>query len=248
MGHKLMSLIAMAVFCFIAALIFWLVATGRGETNLPREIANYPVKGADISAHNGEIDFQAMRDGGIEFVMIKATEGATHKDRMFVRNQAEARKAGLLTGAYHFFRFDTPGYMQALNFLNSVRGREIDLPLAIDVEEWTNPADRSTESVVAEIKAMASKLEQEGWKVMIYTNKDGYKRFVDGRLNHYPLWLCSFTPIDSVVGWNFWQYSHRGIIDGVDRMVDMNVFGGSRAEWDSIFPSREIIKDLPPSL
>lgn len=235
MAQRLIRILAGTVFMAIAILIFWLVVTGRGETTVPSGIDTFAIRGVDVSAHNGEIDFNAMARSGVDFVMIKATEGATHKDRSFVANLLGARRAGLRTGAYHFFRFDTPGYMQALNLLHSVRGRQLDLPVAIDVEEWTNPDDRPTEAVVAEIRAMASKLRKEGLDVIIYTNKDGYNRFVKGRLDEFPLWLCSFTPIDDGVDWTIWQYSHRGMIDGVDRMTDLNVYGGSREEWDSLF-------------
>ena len=82
---------------------------------------------------------------------------------------------------------------------------------------------------------MATKLESEGYKVIIYTNKDGYERFFKGNLEKYPLWLCSFTPISEDIQWTFWQYSHRGMIEGVNRMTDLNVFAGSRSDWDSIF-------------
>ncbi len=157
-----MSILAIAVFCAIATLIFWLVATGRGETQLPRGVDTFAIKGIDISAHNGYVDFNAVKRAGYSFAMIKATEGATHKDKAFLQNALAARRAGLRVGAYHFFRFDTPGYMQAINLLNSVRGMPLDMPVAIDVEEWTNPTDRSTESIVAEIEAMASKLKSEG--------------------------------------------------------------------------------------
>lgn len=237
MAHRLISILAGTVFCTIALLIFWLVVTGRGETTVPSGIDTFAIRGVDVSAHNGEIDFKSMACAGIDFVMIKATEGATHKDRAFVGNHQGATEAGLRTGAYHFFRFDTPGYMQALNLLHSIRGRRLDMPVAIDVEEWTNPTDRPTDAVVAEIRAMASKLRKEGYDVMIYTNKDGYNRFVKGRLEDYPLWLCSFTPIDDDVKWTIWQYSHRGMIDGVERMTDLNVFGGSVEMWDSLFVS-----------
>ncbi len=231
-----MSILAIAVFCAIATLIFWLVATGRGETQLPRGVDTFAIKGIDISAHNGYVDFNAVKRAGYSFAMIKATEGATHKDKAFLQNALAARLAGLRVGAYHFFRFDTPGYMQAINLLNSVRGMPLDMPVAIDVEEWTNPTDRSTESIVAEIEAMASKLKSEGWTVILYTNKDGYDRFIHRRLERYPLWLCSFnTPPDGKYHHTIWQFSHRGIIDGVDRLTDLNVFTGDSATWDSLF-------------
>ena len=127
-----------AVISRLLPLLIMFVASGCNRT-APVQTAPYPdperyeVRGIDVSAHNGEIDFPIVRDDGYEFVLIKATEGATFKDRRFISNLRRAREAGLKVGAYHFFRFDTPGYMQGLNFLNSVKARALDLPLVIDV-------------------------------------------------------------------------------------------------------------------
>lgn len=53
----------------------------------------YPVRGIDISAHNGEVDFGRVADSGMEFVIMKATEGATFKDSRFGANYRAAREA-----------------------------------------------------------------------------------------------------------------------------------------------------------
>ncbi len=208
--------------------------SGRGN----RPVAPYPdpakytVRGIDISAHNGEIDFPIVRDNGYDFVLIKATEGATFKDRRFIENLRRAREAGMKVGAYHFFRFDTPGYMQGLNFLNSVRDRGLDLPLVIDVEEWTNPNSQATALVLDRLGEMIDHLESHGYKVMLYTNKNGFARFISGRLEGYPLWLCSLAVEPDRGQWTLWQATHNGRVDGVDGAVDINAFNGTRNEWE----------------
>lgn len=196
--------------------------------------SEYPVRGIDISAHNGVVDFQAVRASGVEFVLVKATEGNGFKDSRFVDNVREARRAGLKVGAYHFFRFDVPGVTQAINFMHSVRGRKLDLPLAVDFEEWTNPSSMPDDTVSARLDEMLRRLQCNGYNVLIYTNKDGYERFVKGRFNDYPLWLCSFSRIDESGDWVLWQYSHRGEVPGVDGYVDLNVFRGDSAEWNEM--------------
>lgn len=229
--QKIITFLSFALFIGIAGYIFYLVVTGRGETTPPQSVENYEVKGADISAHNGDVDFERLKNEGIEFVYIKSTEGSGFKDRRFHDNFRKAKEAGIKAGAYHFFRFDSPGYMQAINMMHSLRGKNTDLPLVIDVEEWTNPSDRQTADIVGQIKEMADTLRSRGYEVMIYTNKDGYERFYTKGLEDYPLWICSFTGIDSNVRWKLWQYSHRGLIKGLDRLVDLNVFNGTRDDW-----------------
>ena len=194
--------------------------------------AKYAVRGIDISAHNGVIDFNKVAADGISFVVIKATEGGTFKDKRFVENVRKAREAGLKVGAYHFFRFDTPGYMQGLNFLNSIRGRKMDLPLVIDLEEWANPNSQPTPIVLSRLYEMIDHLESHGHTVMIYTNKNGYARFVKGRLESYPLWICSLVDEpDDEVDWVFWQATHSGRVNGIEHPVDINAFNGNHPDW-----------------
>lgn len=187
--------------------------------------SEYPVRGIDISAHNGIIDFGMLAEAKLDFAYVKATEGTDFIDRNYVRNVAGLRQAGIPAGAYHFFRFDTDGEMQAWNFLRALRGRCFELPPAIDIEEWSNPDGYSTRQILMELKAMLSILRAEGIVPVIYTNKDGYARFVKGNIEDYPLWICSFTdpPVDASVDWLIWQFSHRGSVPGIDGYVDLNI-------------------------
>lgn len=188
-------------------------------------LTEYPVRGIDLSAHNGEIDFDRVAaTGNVDFVMLKATEGTNFKDARFVDNYRRAVRAGLKVGAYHFFRFDSDSEMQAFNLLHSLRNRPVDLPVAIDIEEWGNPDGLATSKIVASLRLLVRTIEDAGYPVMLYTNKDGYQRFIKGNFDNYPLWICSFTdpPVDS--DWVMWQYSHRGSVDGIDGKVDLNAF------------------------
>ncbi|MDE7474789.1 MAG: hypothetical protein K2M71_04085 [Duncaniella sp.] len=192
----------------------------------------FEVIGIDISAHNGDIDFRKVAADENSFVIINATQLSTFKDRKFIDNLRKAREAGLKVGAYHFFRFDTPGYMQGLNFLNSLQSRQLDLPLIIDIEEWANPNSQPTPMVLNRLTEMIDHLEGHGHRVMLYTNKNGFARFVRGRLEGYPLWICSLVDEPEEMGWVLWQGTHNGRVDGINHPVDINAFAGSAAEWD----------------
>lgn len=188
-------------------------------------LEEYPVRGIDISAHNGKIDFSKLREQGIEYVYIKATEGTDFVDRRFDANARGAKKHGLPCGGYHFFRFDTDGEMQALNFLAALKRRDFSLPPAIDVEEWGNPDGHETDLIVERLKKMIEYMELSGERPIIYTNKDGYGRFIKGNFSDYPIWICSFTdpPVEgSQPDIALWQYSHRGSLEGISGSVDLN--------------------------
>lgn len=192
----------------------------------------FPVRGIDVSAHNGEIDFNAVKADGISFVIIKATEGTSFKDRSFASNLLAAKMAGLKVGAYHFFRFDASGYMQALNLANSLRGRQLDLPVAIDIEEWSNPNQQGTDLIRGRLDEMIDYLEQHGFRVMLYSNKNGNSRFIRGRFEGFPLWICSLADEPSSFDWTLWQATHHGKVVGVKGDVDINAFNGSISDWE----------------
>ena len=218
---------------FITIMVVIAGCSRKPATAVYPDRERFPVTGIDISAHNGDVDFKKVKEAGYDFVFIKATEGATFKDKRFLDNYSRAAEAGLTVGAYHFFRFETSGYMQGLNFVNSLRGRELQLPAVIDVEEWTNSAAQPTNHVLDRLNEMIEHLERHGYKVMLYTNKNGYERFVRGNFPGYPVWICSLgdTPADSS-RWTFWQSTHSGEVNGVEGHVDINAFNGSRSEWE----------------
>ena len=217
----------------LSAVTAWLVTDNRGHDLISSgpDKSVYPVTGIDISAHNGVVNFDAVVADSIDFVMIKATEGATFKDRAFADNYRRASKAGLKIGVYHFFRFDTPGHMQALNLLHSIKGRQIDLPIAIDVEEWTNPDNESVDAVLARLREMTDYIRLHGYPLIIYTNKNGLERYFKGQPREFPLWVCTFSTPENNLQWKLWQHTHRGNVAGIDGHVDVNTFNGNRSDW-----------------
>lgn len=191
----------------------------------------YPVRGIDVSRHNGDIDFKKVASSGVEFVFVKASEGVSHRDSLFVRNVEEAKRAGLKVGAYHFFRFDAEGVDQAVNFLSSVGQRPLDLGLVIDVEKTGNPKSIEEEEVKRKLSSMVEYMNLLGYRVMIYTNHEGYYTYIDDTFPGIPLWICRFYENPINAEWTFWQYDHHGKVEGIRGDVDLNAFCGSRDDW-----------------
>ena len=191
----------------------------------------YPVRGIDISSHNGMMNFEAAKADGIEFVFIKASEGDTYGDPNFILNYEKAVAAGLKVGAYHYFRFDAGGVSQAMNLLDRVSGRPLDLGLAVDVEEHGNAKGVDATLIADRLASMLEYLNLKGYRVTLYTNADGYYKYLEGNFQGQPLWVCAFSNPPISADWVFWQYNHRGRVKGINGDVDMNAFNGSRAEW-----------------
>lgn len=202
----------------------------------------YPVRGIDVSSHNGTINLDAAASDGIEFIFIKASEGSEHKDTNFNINYDKARKAGLKTGAYHYFRFDKDGVKQARNFLEALNHRHLDLGIAIDVEEAGNAHGVDTTDVKRRLRDMVDYLNLLGHRVMLYTNRDGYYDYIAEEFQGSPLWICSFNRVPINADWTFWQYDHHGRVKGIKGDVDLNAYVGSRKDWDYNFGGKEQAK------
>ncbi len=194
----------------------------------------YPIKGIDVSVHNGRINFEQLKADSISFVIIKASEGTTLRDKKYRHNHRMATKSGMKVGAYHYFRKGSDGEAQARNFLRAVKGTHVDMPLIIDVEDWGNDRNVADSTALDNLVMMVHYLNQKGAGTMIYTNGDGYKKYYLNALEHLPLWLCSFKEPETLVstGHVIQQYSHWGSVDGIKGEVDLNVFMGSAEAWD----------------
>ena len=230
MKRQIFILSLSIIVLIVIGAIFWCRLERKRHIDIDSQ--QYPVAGIDVSAHNGNIDFNKVSKSGIDFVFIKATEGGSFKDQRFHSNYNNARKAGLKVGAYHFFKFNTDGDLQALNIIHCLRGKSLDLPLVIDIEEYSNDKDTPTEDVISQLSALIYTLQVYNLPIMLYSNKKGYSRFIKGRFDKYPLWICSFTdpPIDGK--WLFWQYSHKGSVKGISGDTDLNTFNGSYTDWE----------------
>ena len=98
---------------------------------------NKSIIGVDVSAYQVNIDMNKLKEQNIKFIYIKATEGSKKQDDKFVQNWENAKNANLLSGAYHFFSYDSEGKTQAENFIKTV-GEDLEgrlLPV-VDVEYY----------------------------------------------------------------------------------------------------------------
>ena len=230
-GHSRMTIVAWiaGVSCLLLlAGGLWYVSRKLYRPHIEISAEEYPISGIDVSNHNGKINFRRVAADDVDFVYIKASEGVDFRDLRFSANCDSAGNAGLKVGAYHFFRMNGDGRLQSANFLASISGKMLDLPLVIDVEDWGNESAESIETVKRNLSDMIACLEAAGRRVMIYTNKDGYDNYIKDGFSHCDLWICTFRHPSKVKNfdWKILQYSHWG-------EVDLNVFNGTCEQWEA---------------
>ncbi len=226
---------------------------GQGPEAPPQEPIRHPkgfgisipegprVHGIDVSKYQRGIQWEEVADmyhdgRRIQFAFIKATEGWWTEDRNFRQNWAGAREAGIIRGAYHFYRPGADPELQARAFLTTVELDSGDLPPVLDAEQ---SAGARPAQLREEIGIWLQKVEEAtGIRPIIYTNRSYYLQFLHGYFDEYPLWVAQYhKPSCNVCEgreWTFWQHSDRGRVNGIAGPVDFNVFSGSMAELKAL--------------
>lgn len=191
-------------------------------------------RGIDLSHHQGEIDWSKLSSSDISFAYIKATEGGNFVDPYFKKNWQAAKEAGLIVGAYHFFRICKPGAIQADNFLATVPSDPGQLPPVIDVEHEgpCNTVDIPAD-IEQQIITMAHHLEAKaGCKPIIYASSTYEANLISAMDHDQTYWVpsLSWPPSFQNRNWIFWQYTATGRLKGINADIDLNVFRGSRQD------------------
>lgn len=195
------------------------------------------IRGVDISAYQADVDMAKLKEQGIQFVYIKATEGRSHVDDRFLENWRNAKESDLPAGAYHFFNFESSGADQAENFIQTV-GESLEgrlLP-AIDLEVYGEKETivPNKEFLNKELKIMLNILEgQYGVKPIIYAQKDFYDTYLTD-FSDYPRWIRDvYVPANWKNGndWLIWQYNDRGQLEGYsggEKYIDLDVINSAK--------------------
>ena len=188
----------------------------------------YPVRGVDVSHHQGNIDWRSLAADGTDFAYIKATEGGDWTDSMFIENWQESDEAAVLRGAYHFYTLCTPGAEQAAHLIATVPNEERMLPPAVDLEFGGNCSERpSVESFRTGFDRFLDRIHTHYRKTpVVYTNGTFYDHYLADDPPDVIWWIMS--PIVEPLGepqWTFWQH-FPGPRDGVEGRIDRNAFKG----------------------
>ncbi len=194
----------------------------------------FPVRGIDVSHHQGAIRWDEIPKN-IQFVYIKATEGSTYADPNFKDNWDGSREAGIRHGAYHFFRLATTGDAQAHNFLSVVPHEKDALPPVIDLELGGN--DKQMPEVgdfQREFSVFRNRLKNAlGTEPVVYTEPAFANRYFKG-MTLPRLWIQNYlTRPRPGAYWDFWQFTERMPLAGIEGLVDGDVYIGSKEAFSS---------------
>jgi GH25 family lysozyme M1 (1,4-beta-N-acetylmuramidase) len=226
-----------------AAVVLTAAAGTVGSAGAPAQ-AQTRTPGIDVSHHQGAINWTSVRNAGIQFAFIKATEGITFLDSRFDTNYVAAYNAGVIRSAYHFALPDrSNGAVQANFLVNNGGGWSADsrtLPAALDLEG--NPYGafcygRSQAAMRTWIQEFLNTYRSRtGRHAVIYTTTSWWTSCTgnwSGPWSTSPLWIARWASAPGTLPagapfWTFWQFTSTGSVPGIAGNVDRNHFNGAR--------------------
>lgn len=192
--------------------------------------------GIDVSKWNGEIDWDRVRNAGVEFAIVRAgyrgsVTGSLVEDPCFAANMKGAAASGVPVGVYFFTQAvnEVEAVEEASVVLQLVKEYSLDYPIFIDTEGAggngrADGLDAETRTLVCE--AFCRTIENAGYKAGVYGSRNWYNNnlYTDRLDNDYCIWLAEYRSVPLYQGYyQIWQYTSKGKVDGIDGNVDMNI-------------------------
>lgn len=200
------------------------------------------IKGIDVSAWQGKIDWKTVADYGMGFAILRITEAGNVVDSQFENNLAGCNKYNIPVGVYKYSYAMTIAEIQreARKVVSTLNGRRIQFPVFLDLE-YNDQRSLGSESIHKMADAFREIVEAAGYKFAIYCNVDWYVNVICSHLKKYDFWIARYPANDNGtlqerlrpdfgVGW---QYSSKAVIPGISTKVDRNVFYKDYADKDT---------------
>lgn len=191
------------------------------------------IKGIDVSAHQGKINWDTVANYGIDFAILRITEVGNVIDSQFENNFSGCNKHKIPVGVYKYSYASTVSEAQseARKVVSVLNGRKIQFPVFLDLENHRQRV-LGAESIHNLAEAFREIIVAAGYKFAIYCNLDWYMNVICSHLKKYEFWIARYPGNDN--GWLQerlrpdigvgWQYSSKAKIPGINGNVDRDVF------------------------
>ena len=188
--------------------------------------------GIDVSKWNGTIDWNAVRNSGVNYVIIRcgyrgSSTGALVVDPKFEANIKGATAAGIKVGVYFFSQAvnNSEAVEEASMVLELIKNYKISYPVFLDVEASGGRADGISVAARTDvIKTFCQTIQNSGYTAGVYANKNWLTTKIDtSKLNQYKIWLAQYASTPTYTGrYDMWQYKSTGKVTGISGDVDLN--------------------------
>lgn len=197
--------------------------------------------GIDVSVHNGSIDWSKAKKSGVDYAIIRCGYGMNQTDQddsQWKNNVEGCIKNGIPFGVYIYSYADSVerAKSEAEHVLRLVKGYHMDYPVYYDLEEKSVRDKLSTTQIADIAEVFCDKIENAGYNVAIYANKDWFSNYLtDERFSKWDRWVAQYNTSCTYEGkYTMWQCSSSGIVNGIGGQVDLNIDFGSSMKKEHI--------------
>lgn len=185
------------------------------------------MKGVDVSYHNGWINWQTLKDAGIEFAICRTGYGKNGYDETFLRNVNGAHEVGMICGAYHYsYAMNPSDAIIEADFCKRIiaeAGVLLELPVFFDMEDGDYYKERHGFQWTRHNMTNICRAFIETIKPLncgLYTSVTWLENYIDWRSLKCPVWNAQWNVRDDFGGY-MWQYTDKLWIGG--KQFDGNI-------------------------
>lgn len=187
-------------------------------------------KGIDVSEFQGKIDWEKVKNSGVEFAILRCGYGmdfSNQDDVEYERNANECERLGIPYGVYLMSYANTveKARSEAKHVLRLIEGRKISLGVWHDIEDNGTSGAINKETLTNIINTFCNTIKNAGYKVGVYANLNWLENKIEKTIkDNYDIWVAQYYSKCEYEGkYIMWQHTSSGKVNGISTNVDMNI-------------------------
>ena len=187
-------------------------------------------KGIDVSEFQGKIDWEKVKNDGIEFAILRCGYGmdfSNQDDVEYERNANECERLGIPYGVYLMSYANTveKARSEAKHVLRLIEGRKISLGVWYDIEDNGTSGAINKETLTNIINTFCNTIKNAGHRVGVYANLNWLENKIEKTIkDNYDIWVAQYYSKCEYEGkYIMWQHTSSGKVNGISTNVDMNI-------------------------
>ena len=187
-------------------------------------------KGIDVSEFQGKIDWEKVKNSGVEFAILRCGYGmdfSNQDDVEYERNANECERLGIPYGVYLMSYANTveKARSEAKHVLRLIEGHKISLGVWYDIEDNGTSGAINKETLTNIINTFCNTIKNAGYKVGVYANLNWLENKIEKTIkDNYDIWVAQYYSKCEYEGkYIMWQHTSSGKVNGISTNVDMNI-------------------------
>lgn len=221
----------------------WQKVDGKYMNSVGQVIEGATKKGIDVSHHQGKIDWQKVKNDGIDFVIIRCGYGGnytSYDDRQWLYNVSECERLGIPYGVYLYSYSENveDAKSEAAHVLRLLKGHNPAYGVYYDLEDESTTGKVSNATIGTIAKTFCDQVSAAGYKVGIYANKYWWtSKLTSSVFNNekWSKWVAQYNTTCTYEGtYDIWQCTSEGTVNGISGPVDLNFQMGNSSGDNSV--------------